>query len=231
MFLSCYLLRTTYVTFVYFAWDGIYVILGHVVLFWGFDLCCIVTNNYTYTYACRNIFNTIKTSGHSSLEKYTSHFIERVVCERELETEQMLQLLTPSSSGHRSASFLFSWAVQPGAWGPSLSAESWFPPLDLEHWLQARNSNYLTSCLSRLYHCFTPTQFNPSTVKAIPWYLRSDAPVIYTGTFLIWQLGRVGGQYATLGGYVYKELSHYWILSWYNHQILQAPSQKLIHFI
>ena len=39
-------------------------------------------NNYTYTYACRNIFNTIKTSGHSSLEKYTSHFIERVVCER-----------------------------------------------------------------------------------------------------------------------------------------------------
>ena len=41
-------------------------------------------NNYTYTYAyaCKNIFNTIKTSGHSSLEKYTSHFIESVVCER-----------------------------------------------------------------------------------------------------------------------------------------------------
>ena len=48
-------------------------------------------NNYTYTYTYRNIFNTIKTSGHSSLEKYTSHFIERVVCERELETEQRLQ--------------------------------------------------------------------------------------------------------------------------------------------
>ena len=52
-------------------------------------------NNYTYTYACRNISNTIKTSGHSSLEKYTSHFIERVVCERELETEQNCNILTP----------------------------------------------------------------------------------------------------------------------------------------
>ena len=37
--------------------------------------CYIAMNNYTCTYTCRNIFNTIKTSGHSSLEKYTSHFI------------------------------------------------------------------------------------------------------------------------------------------------------------
>ena len=50
---------------------------------------------YSYADACRNIFNTIKTSGHSSLEKYTSHFIERVVCERELETEQRLQHIDP----------------------------------------------------------------------------------------------------------------------------------------
>ena len=28
------------------------------------------------------------------------------------------------------------------------------------------------------------TQFNPSTVKVIPWYLRPDAHVIYTGAFL-----------------------------------------------
>ena len=47
-----------------------------------------------YTYTCGNIFNTIKTSGHSSLEKYTSHFIE--MCERELLTEQRLQILTPA---------------------------------------------------------------------------------------------------------------------------------------
>ena len=61
-------------------------------------------NNYTYTYACRNIFNTIKTSGHSSLEKYTSHFIERVrkgyegyYCVRgKLETEQNCNILAPT---------------------------------------------------------------------------------------------------------------------------------------
>ena len=63
-----------------------------------------------------------------------------------------------------------------------------------------------TSCSTGLYNCLTSTcsserrictQFNPSTVKVIPWYLRLDAPVIYTGAFLIWQLGRVGGQYVT----------------------------------
>ena len=45
-------------------------------------------------HACRNILTTIKTSGHASLEKYTSHFIERIVCERELETEQNCNILT-----------------------------------------------------------------------------------------------------------------------------------------
>ena len=39
----------------------------------------------------------MKTSGHSSLEKYTSHFIERVVCERELETEENYNISTPTS--------------------------------------------------------------------------------------------------------------------------------------
>ena len=38
----------------------------------------------------------IKTSGHRSLEKYTSHFIERVVCERELETEQNCNISNPT---------------------------------------------------------------------------------------------------------------------------------------
>ena len=42
------------------------------------------------------------------------------------------------------------------------------------------------------------TQFNPSTVKVIPRYLRPDAPIIYTDAFLIWQFGRVGGQYVTV---------------------------------
>ena len=64
--------------------------------------------------------DTIKTSD-SSLDKYTSHFIERVVRERELETEQNGNILTPRSIGHNRVSFSFSSATQPGAWGPSLS--------------------------------------------------------------------------------------------------------------
>ena len=53
------------------------------------------------------------------LEKYTSHFIERVVCERELETEQNSNILTPSLLAI--TAFLFR---SPGLlnWGPLLGA-------------------------------------------------------------------------------------------------------------
>ena len=58
---------------------------------------------YSYADACRNIFNTLKMSGHSYLEKYTSHFIlkgskglRKVLSVRgELETEQSCNILTP----------------------------------------------------------------------------------------------------------------------------------------
>ena len=46
-------------------------------------------------YACRNIFNTIKTSGDGSLEKYTSHFIERIVCEKWVGDKTDLQHIDP----------------------------------------------------------------------------------------------------------------------------------------
>ena len=69
-----------------------------------------------YTHMQMHNDDTITTSGHSSLEKYTSHFIiavsisyddnhyikgishfiERIVCERELETEQNCNILTPT---------------------------------------------------------------------------------------------------------------------------------------
>ena len=45
---------------------------------------------------------------------------ERVVCDRELETEQNCNILTPTLMAI-SVSFPFSWAAQSGAWGPSLS--------------------------------------------------------------------------------------------------------------
>ena len=58
------------------------------------------------------------------------------------------------------------------------------------------------------------TQFNPSTVKVIPRYLRPDAPVIYTGAFLMWQPGRVGGQYVTLLPLCRDAVDVFYIPSW-----------------
>ena len=61
-----------------------------------------------------------------------------------------------------------------GPGGPA-SAGTWF---SFQHLL----SNCLTSCLTP---GSTSTQFNPSTVKVASWYFRPDAPVIYTGAFLL----------------------------------------------
>ena len=99
-------------------------------------------NNYTYTYACRNIFNTIKTSGHSSLEKYTSYFIERVVCERELETEQKLQHIDPQTLLAITAFLSRSpGLLNRGPRGPA-SAGTYFSFQHLlSNWSEALNSN------------------------------------------------------------------------------------------
>ena len=102
-----------------------------------------------------------------------------------------------------SVSFPFFWAAQPEAWRPNLCWDmfsfqhllfnsnwlnrgSWGPPLlgagSLYCILSPTNSNFVCT---ELYYCFTPTQFNPSTVKVIPRHPRPDALVIYTGEFLI----------------------------------------------
>ena len=154
-------------------------------------------NNYTYTYACRNIFNTIRTSEDTSFEKYTPHFIWKglkgllkvLLCEIWVRDRTKLQHNDPHSYGHNSVSFPFSWAAQLGAWGPSLSV-TWS---SFQHLLSNRSdfqllnrgswgplllgAGSLYSILSptnsnflctELYYCFTPTQFNLFTVKVIP---------------------------------------------------------------
>ena len=70
--------------------------------------------------------DTIKTSGHSSFGKYTSHFIEMVVCEKELETEQTLQHIDPTTLLAITA-FLSHAPVllKRGPGGPA-SAGTWF---------------------------------------------------------------------------------------------------------
>ena len=91
-------------------------------------MCSRYIVTYSYADGCRNIFNAIKTNGHSSLEKYTSHFIwecskglRKVLSVRgELETEQTLTLLTIAAFLSRSPELL-NW----GPGGPA-SAGTWF---------------------------------------------------------------------------------------------------------
>ena len=150
-------------------------------------------NNYTYTYACRNIFNTIKTSGHSSLEKiYTSHFIDRVVRERELETEQRLQHIPTNSSGHHSLSLPFSWAAQPGAWGPSLCWDMVLIPASSLQLIR-------TSCAPSYIIVLRPLNSNRRQSRLSPDILDRIHLLFTQVHILFWQLGRIGGQYATLG--------------------------------
>ena len=53
---------------------------------------------------------------------YLSLYSKGLCVRGELETEQRLQHIDPTNStGYHSLSFPFSWAAQPGAWGPSLS--------------------------------------------------------------------------------------------------------------
>ena len=140
----------------------------------------------------QNIFNTIRMSEDTSLEKYTSHFIwkgskglqKALLCERWVGDWTELQHIDPHSYGNNSVSFMFSWAAQLGAWGvlplwdmflilasslQLLNWGPWGPPLlgagSLYSILSLTNSNFLCT---ELYYCFMPTQFNLSTVKVIP---------------------------------------------------------------
>ena len=184
---------------------------------------------------------------HTSLEKiYISHFIWKG-CERvakglyvrgELETEQTATYwpqvpLTKAARLSHSTGLL-----NRGSWGPKPSTGSWFSlprtaTRTPTNWLQLTQ----TVCGTGLYNCLTPTcflwrrnctEFNLSTVKVIPWYLRPDAPVIYTGASLNWQLG--WDQYVTLPTGI-ESWQYYQILfaSVYNKLWLKQP-RWVLHF-
>ena len=142
-------------------------------------LCCIAMNNYTCTYACGNIFNTIiKTSGHSSLEKYTSHFIwkgskglQKVLSVRgELGTEQNCNILTPTLMATTAFLSRCPGLLNQGPGDQPLlgygSHSSIFSPTDL-NFLSPGLYNNLTSTYFLRASQFR-TQFNSSTVKVAP---------------------------------------------------------------
>ena len=117
-------------------------------------------------------------------KKYTSHFIrkgcERVLYGRWFGDWTNCNILSPSSFVFCSTSFSFCWAAQSRALrahSPLLGAGSNYSILSRTNWLQLTEP----VCGSGLYNCLCPpascgrhicTQFNPSTVKVIPWYLR-----------------------------------------------------------
>ena len=86
------------------------------------------------------------------LKKYTSHFIwKSCVCERELETEQNCNILTPTLMAISVVSFSFSRPAQPEAWGPlcwilAFSIASCHP------WVSKLQTNWLP-VFTELYNC------------------------------------------------------------------------------
>ena len=112
--------------------------------------------------------DAMKTSRHSSLEKYTSHIIWKgskglqkvLLCERWVGDWTELQHIDPHSYGHIGVSFPFFWAAERGAWWPSLSG-TWSS-------FQYLLSNSLELPVRRVILLFYATQFNLSTVKVIP---------------------------------------------------------------
>ena len=151
--------------------DGQHSRAGHV--------CFIAMNNYTYTYTCRIIFNTITTSGHSSFEKiYLSLYWKGCVWEGVGDWTKTATYWPPPTLWLSQPFFPVLLGCSTGGQGaqPLLGHgfhSSIFSPI---------NTNFLCT---ELFYCFTPTQFKPSTVKVIPWHPRLDAPGIYTGAFLI----------------------------------------------
>ena len=157
-------------------------------------MCCILIttiqthNIYASTYACRIITTHNKNEWHSLLEKYTSHFTERVVCEKELETEQNCNILTPTLMAI-SVSFPFSWAAQPGAWGPTLLGAGFLYRILSPTGLVSKLTDFLSLSsyiiVQRPPSCGRHNRTHSTRPRSrlysdIPWV---DAPVIYIGAF------------------------------------------------
>ena len=123
------------------------------------------SHNQLYIHIYMQKHDAITTSRHSSLEKYTLHFIERVVCERELGTEQNCNILTPTLLAITVFLFRSPGLLNRGPGGPASlghgSHSSIFSPTDL-NFLSPGLYNNLTSTYflraSQFALCSTPRQ-------------------------------------------------------------------------
>ena len=150
-------------------------------------------NHDTYTYACGSKINNNNDRTQFFRKIYLSLFIrnacERVakgLCERgELEIEQTATYWPPVPLSFAALLSRSAGLLDRGSWGPI--ALCWMLVLSTASYLQLIDSNSLNLSVAPGYiivwhppaFCgrHICIQFNPSTVKVIPWYLRPDAPV------------------------------------------------------
>ena len=119
-----------------------------------------------------------------------------------------LQHINPHSIGHYRVSFPFSWAAQPGVWGPSLTGTS----SSIQHLLSNSSDpqliwspNWLNFLCTELYNSSTPIFFLWASQIALIQPVNSQGyflifldrmHLFFTQVHLLfWQPGRVGGQY------------------------------------
>ena len=121
-----------------------------------------------------------------------------IICERWVGDWTELQHVDPHSSDPSSISFPFSWDAQPGAWGPSLCWDMvLIPASSLQRIWTSGRRGYIIICVHLLLASVT-FEFNTTRRQS----RLSPDPLISstgcTGAFLIWQHGRVIGQYFTV---------------------------------
>ena len=114
--------------------------------------------------------DTIKTSDTGSSEIYTSHFIERVECERELGTEQNCNLLTPTLMAI--TAFLSRSPICSTGGLVAHSAGCWFslPHFTPTDWTSCALSYIIIRRLPSSCGRHKSHSFKPFTVKVIFWY-------------------------------------------------------------
>ena len=146
-----------------------------------------------------------KDERHSSLEKYTFHFIWKGCVWEGVGDRTEQQHVDPHSISHNSVSFPFSWAAQPEAKGPTLLGAGFFYRILSPTGLI---SNWLNFLCTELYNCSMSTFFLWASQIALIQPVHGQGYILIflyrthllftLAHFLFWQTDRVGGQYTTL---------------------------------
>ena len=164
-------------------------------------LHCRIIHIQPYTYTCGNKINNNYKRIHFFRKICLSHFMrtgcERIMRERWVGDWTNCNILTPNSFVFSSTSFSICWASRSGvlrAHSPLLGAGSLYSILSPTNWLQLSELSVTPGYISLfdthlLLVCFTSVP-NSNRLQSRLYLDIFDAPVIYTGALLIWQLGR-----------------------------------------